>query len=212
MFQHDKKFFSKREHLGLICNTDGVPIFKSSRKSLWPIYFQIANLPPPVRFQKDNIVIGGIWCGQTKPNMSVIFTPLLKDIRLWNVVGFDFESPEGHKTIRTKLLFGVYDLIAKAQVLNIMQFNGYYSCPTCLNPGEYHGVHVYPPGDFDIRTNVSFQKAIDEWKNSGVIVEGVKGVSPFFGHVDMIPIRLYALCFRGCSRLAFKVMDWIEVS
>ncbi len=37
---------------------------------------------------------------------------------------FSFLSPEGIKTVRIKLLFGVFDLVAKAVVLNMKQFNG----------------------------------------------------------------------------------------
>lgn len=98
-----------------------------------------------------------------------------------NVLGFHFYSPEGIQTVRVKLPFGVYDLIAKAQVLNMVQFNGYFGCSTCFHPGEHHGVqHVYPPGIYDMRTNASFQRAASEANCCGGTVQGIKGVSIFW--------------------------------
>ena len=40
---------SDPNNLSLKVNTDGVPIFKSSGFSLWPIFFQINELPPRKR-------------------------------------------------------------------------------------------------------------------------------------------------------------------
>ena len=70
--------------------------------------------------------------------------------------------------------------------MNIKQFNGYYGCPTCVNPGENHGVHVYLPGTYNLRTNDSFVRAINAGINSGTIVQGVKGFSPFQDYVDLV--------------------------
>ena len=152
-----------------------------------PLYGQsTANLHPSIRYRQENILTCAIWVGQSKPKMDIIFAPILQDLNHMNVVGFKFHSPEGHLTVRLKLLFGVYDLIAKAQVLNIKQFNGYYGCPTCLHPGENHEVHVYPPEFYSLRTNDSFQRAIDAGINSGAIVQGVKGLSPFQGYIDLV--------------------------
>ena len=39
----------KEIHLSLQINTDGVSIFKSSQRCIWPIYFKINELPPKQR-------------------------------------------------------------------------------------------------------------------------------------------------------------------
>ena len=72
MFQNHKEFFSKKEHLGVILNTDGVSMFKSSRVTIWPVYIQIANLLPALQVRVNNIITCGIWVGQKKPSMSVL--------------------------------------------------------------------------------------------------------------------------------------------
>ena len=88
----------------MICNTDGVSIFKSSRTTVWPVYLQIVNLNPSIRYRQENILTCAIWVGQSKPNMDTIFAPILQDLNHMNVVGFNFQSPEGRLTIRLKLL------------------------------------------------------------------------------------------------------------
>ena len=38
-------------------NTDGVPVFKSSKFSMWPLYLSINELPLSRRFQEENMVL-----------------------------------------------------------------------------------------------------------------------------------------------------------
>ena len=129
--------FFLRKHIGVILNTDGIPLFKSSSTALWPVYLEIANLPPALRFRHNNTITCAVWVGRTKPiNMNVLLKPVMEDINHMNVVGFRVNTTEGVKIIRIKLLFGIFDMIAKAAVLNIKQFNGSFGCPTCLHPAN----------------------------------------------------------------------------
>lgn len=70
------QFFACREHLGVIINTDSVPLFKSSRSMLWPVYLEIGNYPPSIRFRTENTIICGFWIGQSKPDMNMILKPI----------------------------------------------------------------------------------------------------------------------------------------
>ena len=56
-------FLAVPEHTGLILNTDGVPIFKSSKMSLWPIYLSVTSLPHHLRMNSDYLLLAGIWSG-----------------------------------------------------------------------------------------------------------------------------------------------------
>ena len=49
------------EDIGVIINTDGVALFKSSRLKMWPIYLALTNLPPLIRMNMENIIVCG-WC------------------------------------------------------------------------------------------------------------------------------------------------------
>lgn len=187
MLSHNKEFFSCQEHLGLILNTDGVALFKSSRSVLWPVYLQIANLPPPICFRYDNVITCGLWVGQSKPDMDILLKSILEEIDHINTLGFSFSGTEGQKTVRVKLLFGVFDLIAKAKVLNMMQFNGFCGCPTCVHPSEHKGARVYLPGtSYPLRTMVRIERAIKEGERCGTVVEGIKGKSPLHNYLDLV--------------------------
>ena len=63
------QFLSVPRHTGLILNTDGVPMFKSSKSTLWPIYLAITNLPPTIRMNLDYL-LAGVWCGPNKPSIA----------------------------------------------------------------------------------------------------------------------------------------------
>lgn len=42
------RYFEDKHHLALTLNTDGVPLYKSSAVSIWPVYMVILNLPAHV--------------------------------------------------------------------------------------------------------------------------------------------------------------------
>lgn len=46
-------FLSVPEHTGLILCTDGVPVFKSSKGSIWPVYLMVTSIPPEHHFKVD---------------------------------------------------------------------------------------------------------------------------------------------------------------
>ena len=48
------------ENISLLWNTDGIPVFKSSNYSLWPMYFVINELPYKLRMCKQNCLLGGV--------------------------------------------------------------------------------------------------------------------------------------------------------
>ena len=142
MFSHHPAFFSCPEHLGVILNTDGISVFKSSRTTVW---LQIANLPPELRFRQDNNIVAGLWVGESKPNMEIILSPILKKIDCLNSVGVSFSAHDSLQTVRIKPLFGVFDLIAKALVLNIKQFNGSH---VYIQEGNIKDVEYILPTEF----------------------------------------------------------------
>lgn len=46
-------------------NTNGAPIFKSSKRSMWPIQFIVNEFSPVDRFHK--VIRGGYWITSNKP-------------------------------------------------------------------------------------------------------------------------------------------------
>ena len=41
--------FLSKANVTLLCNTDGVQVFKSSKREVWPIWLAINELPPNLR-------------------------------------------------------------------------------------------------------------------------------------------------------------------
>lgn len=54
-------------NISFTLNTDGVPIFKSSKFAIWPVYLMINELPFKVRKQSENMLFCGLWFGESKP-------------------------------------------------------------------------------------------------------------------------------------------------
>ena len=75
---------------------------------MWPVYLEIVNFPPSIRFRTDHTVICDLWVGKSKPDMKILLSPTLEAIERINVIGLDFINAEGmKKSIHIKLLFGV---------------------------------------------------------------------------------------------------------
>lgn len=53
-------FLTNPHNLSLTWYTDGVPVFKCSRISIWPLYFRINELPYTVRIRRENTVLAGL--------------------------------------------------------------------------------------------------------------------------------------------------------
>ena len=120
--------------ISLLVSTDGVPLFKSSAVSLWPVSFVILNLPPAIRMNAENIVLAGFWIGN-KPVMKLLFMPILENLRHLSS-GIKIRRPDGVCNILFKLAMGIFDLPAKAAVLNAKQYNGKYRCSVCVHPSD----------------------------------------------------------------------------
>ena len=130
--------------INLILFTDGVNIKKSTfKKEVWPIWVQIADLPPKLRSARKNIVLAALAIGDSYhswhnfvPDLKhEIATPLTVDIKddVSYKVRFDF-----------RLL--IADLGAKNHVLKMMKFNGFYGCHYCTAKGSTIGrTHAYYP-------------------------------------------------------------------
>ena len=54
--------------ISLTWNTDGIPVFESSRYSIWPIQSAINELPP--HLQGKHVLLHGLWFGNKKPSMN----------------------------------------------------------------------------------------------------------------------------------------------
>jgi hypothetical protein len=110
---------SDQRNISFTWNTDGIPVFKSSKLAIWPLYCIVNELPYAQRIRRSNMIFAGLWFGSTKPNMLTYFKPFHSSLRILETEGIDVESPEaGPFTSRAVLLAGSCDLPAKCLVCN----------------------------------------------------------------------------------------------
>ncbi len=205
----DDRFFSSPGKLALSLNTDGVPLFKSSSVSLWPVYLVLLNLPAIIRMKAENVLLGGLWVGPTKLPMKLLLEPIMKKLPQLCTQGLTITTPTGLSTIRFKLLMGIFDLPAKAAVLCAKQFNGKFGCSVCLHPGQRlsNGARIYLPDKFPDRTHTQVLQAAREAERHHTVVDGVMGMSPLAENLDLvasIPIDYMHAVLEGVVRLLMK--------
>ena len=210
--QHEFGTLTSPESLGMILFTDGVPLWKSSSQSLWPIYLAVANLPPNIRMRKDNLLLSAVWVGEGKPKMEQLLRPTFAMLKELERDGVMVNTPFGVKTIRAVLLCAVFDHVAKAPALNMKQFNGYNGCPTCLHPGLYsERCMTYPPDSYPLRTHASVLRNAQKAESSHSVVKGIYGnsvLSTCLDVVDGVPIDYMHCILEGVTK--WLLHSWLN--
>ena len=89
------------------------------------------------------------------------------------------KTPDGMYAVRAKVVMGVFDLLARAAVLCMKQFNGLHGCTVCTHPGERtaSGARIYPTLEtYKERTHESILHAATTAQRRGKVVKGVKSI------------------------------------
>jgi len=73
---------SSRDNISFLFNTDGVPVFKSSNVSVWPLFLVISELPHEKRMAKENMIFAGLRFGDKKSAMATFLKPLYEELLL----------------------------------------------------------------------------------------------------------------------------------
>lgn len=175
--------------LSLTVNTDGVSYEKSNRKSVWHLQLLCNFLPPQIRFNIENIILCGIYYGEKKPNLLQFFEPLGEEMQNLQMDGFTANDI----IFKVFIAHGSFDLPAKAQAQNTVQFNGYDGCGYCYHHGVAFGKTVLFPNEENIaklRSHEEMIAAMEKVHQSRkeLCVLGVKGISPMivFDGFDLV--------------------------
>jgi len=180
----------KRKHgagfpasLSLTCNVDGVPVFKSSNTSMWPVFYVVNDLPFSLR--RDNVLLHGLWSGAGKPKMECFLTPIVDELATLNKNKLTWQTKQG-TTFETTVILDllVCDSVARPPLQNFKQFNGEFGCSFCLHKGvplpKGQGfVRTYPSEvqPSQPRTHMQTLQFASEAEDKGLVVSGVKGFS-----------------------------------
>lgn len=158
---------------------------------------------------RDNLITVALWVG-SKPPMHLLLKPLKQIMNRLSTIGVCIRSPVGIKKVWLQPLFGVFDFIAKAPVLNMKQFNGLNGCPTCLHPVEQcAGTRVNLPGTYPLPKHDELKQAARKAEEKGESVDGIKGKSALTKLVNLVdgtPID-YMHCVLGVTKRLLEV--WV---
>ena len=116
-------------------NTDGSPVFKSSKFSIWPIQLVINEML--FRVRASNPIVCGMWFGKDKPNMNIFLKPYVNYMNKLANEGIKCKINNENQVVKMYVLCSCVDSVARAPMQGIKQFNGYYGCSWCMHPGLY---------------------------------------------------------------------------
>ncbi len=172
----------------LSLNIDGLPLFRSSGYSLWPILCCASSIRPRTVF------VIALYGGTSKPENLDFLSETVEELNELLNEGLSVNGK--HLSCTVKLC--VCDAPARAMVKCVKQFSGYFGCDKCIQKGEYEGRVIYPECDDELRDNNSFRRQTNLHHHNGV--------SPFCAlPVDMItffPIDyMHQLCLGVMKRL-----------
>lgn len=147
-----------KTHLQLQFNIDGLPLFKSSGMSIWPILCLIV----PSSCSEPFVI--GIYCGMTKPSdLNAYLADFIAEAR--EIVSSGIVIENKHFTVELNSF--VCDAPARAMLKNVKSHGGYYACDKCVQEGEWHGKVTYPDTSASLRTDVMFDEMTNEEHHTG---------------------------------------------
>ena len=141
------------DSLEISLNVDGLPLFKSSGKNLWPVLCAIVNIKPVIVFP---VVLT---CGDSKPNDLEFLEELINDLN--NVLKNGVQ--DGERILSVTIRCVVCDAPARALVKGTKLCSGYYGCDKCAQKGMWVGRVTYSQVDnLQLRTDHSFREQNQE--------------------------------------------------
>ena len=175
-----------QRQISLVYHIDGAPAVKSKSMNLWPIQCFIVELPPNLRYCFSNVLVCGLSCTPTKPDLKVFQERFVTELEQLQNFQLKIWKDFANISIERVILHGhLADLVAKAPSLCFSQYNGKSGCSICLHPGRriQHGkgsTRIYPyaiqepPRRRHDQTLLHAQTA----ERTGKPVFGVKAFSP----------------------------------
>ncbi|CAF1185336.1 unnamed protein product [Rotaria magnacalcarata] len=94
----------------LLVHTDGAPLIRSSKQSIWPCFASITELPPPIREFQSNIIILALWVSTIKPNVNLFLDQTINDLLflIKNGTSILINDQEYHIEVGTQLDYRIY--------------------------------------------------------------------------------------------------------
>lgn len=183
------------DHLELNFNIDGIPLFKSSRSSLWPVLCGIMNVTPVKVFPI------ALSYGKTKPSDLDFLHDTVQDLN--NLMKYGLK--DGDKVLSVSVRCFVCDAPARSLVKCTKLYSGYYGCDKCCQSGVWIGRMTFPDTDgIELRTDESFRRQSNR--------EHHHGTSPLCDlDVDMIKAFPHDYMHLACLGVMKKlILAWMR--
>ena len=150
---------SRHKTMTLQVNIDGMPLFKSSRSSLWPILFNVKE------WKKGEVFMAAIFCGVEKPSpVHEFMEDFIHEMNKLETDGIEVNGV-GFKVVLQAI---ICDAPARAFIKCIKGHTGYNGCERCSQTGEHvSGRMTYPENSSKLRTDKSFRGKEDEDHHTG---------------------------------------------
>lgn len=125
ILKHISELPRNNDKIELFVNVDGIPVFKSTSVTLWPILCSFANVQP---------FAVAIFCGKGKPSTEESF---MSDflVELSNLLQSGITTQDKHYSISLKLF--CCDAPARQFLKSIISHNGYNACERCTVYGSH---------------------------------------------------------------------------
>ncbi|KAH7944556.1 hypothetical protein HPB52_021373 [Rhipicephalus sanguineus] len=120
--------------LTVTVNSDGSPVFKSSKYSIWPVQTTLDQLPPLLRWK--NVMMPLLWYGNEHPNMTLLLEAFVVQLQKLNARGISWTFNNNQICSKVYCICCCADSPARAAMQHMIQFNGYYGCSWCYHPGN----------------------------------------------------------------------------
>lgn len=159
-------------------NTDGMPIFKSSKKSSWPILLYINELPPSERF--NHVLLCALWIGDKEPTpqmMNTFLKQFVEEAIQLSEEGIMIDNGQRQIVFKLAPMYCAVDSVARPIIQNRLQYNGYHSCSWCYAHGKYlRGIvrYLFCEPD-DLRSHETHLIDVMEAEEQKKCIRGVKG-------------------------------------
>ena len=132
--RHPLETIRKTDSLEISLNVDGLPLFKSSAKNLWPVLCAIVNIKPILVFP---VVLT---CGNSKPKDLEFLEELINELNIILESGLK----DGERVLPVSIRCIVCDAPARALVKGTKLCSDYFGCDKCTQKGMWVGRVIYP--------------------------------------------------------------------
>ncbi|KAJ8666968.1 hypothetical protein QAD02_008630 [Eretmocerus hayati] len=204
---HLKKIVNPKLHknrkLKIQFNFDGIPLFKSSSRTFWPILGKI--------YTSDNVYepfVIGVYSGFGKPQCVCKY--LEKFVREVNELLGNGIEIEGQPWEIEAMCF-ICDTQARAFIKCCQGVTGKHSCERCSVIGyKVDKTTVFPVGQDEPRTDESFRLQLDPDHHHDTISPLIN----IFPHIDMVYLFILDFMHLGCLGTTKKLLTeyWMKPS